>query len=116
MGYYTGNGVETGGGSSTRTLKSFFEWGAHAVRQTSTVVTVKKSGVSLETAKATRAIDNLTNVSGGSGSLAWIIYDAEGTKTTASYSQIGDSNLYDLVVTTETLQARLSSNNGRSLT
>lgn len=115
MGYYTGNGTVTGGGVSTRTLKSFYEWGAHAVRQRSRVSTVRKSGVSLAAAQAANASDDLTAVSGGSGALAWIIFDAEGTKVSPSYSQIGDSNLYDLVITTETLNCYWSHTGGRAL-
>lgn len=115
MGYYTGNGIVSGGVTSTRSLKSFYEWGSHAVRQRSSTTTVKKPGVSLETARAAQASDNLTAVSGGSGDLAWIIFDAEGTKTSASYSQIGDSNLYELVITTETLNCYLSHDTTRTL-
>ena len=113
MGYYTGNGVVTGGGESTRTLKSFYEWGAFAIRQKSVTSTVRKSGVSLATAQGTHATDNLTAVAGGSGDLAWIIFDAEGTRTVIAYNQIGGSNLYDLNITTETLNAWQSSTTTR---
>ena len=116
MGYYTGNGVVSGGGVSTRTLKSFYEWGSHAVRQRSRVSTVKKSGVSLATAQAATDSDDLTPVAGGSGALAWIIFDAEGDKISPSYSQIGDSNLYDLVITTERLTCYWSHGNPRQMT
>lgn len=109
MGYYTGNGVVSGGGENTRTLKSFYEWGAFAIRQKSVYSTNTKPGVSLTTAQGTHATDNLTAVNGGSGTLAWIIYDAEGTRTTINYMQISESNLYELNVTTETLSAWQSS-------
>lgn len=115
MGYYTGNGVITGGGESTRTLKSFYEWGAFAVRQKCVSETLHKAGVSLAVAQGTHATDNLTAVGGGSGTLAWIIFDAEGTRTTVSYAQIGESNLYELDVTTEQLSAWKSSTTTRDL-
>ena len=116
MGYYQGSGVVKGGGESTRTLKSFYEWGSFAVRQKSVTSSVTLPGVSLATAQGTHASDNLTAVSGGSNDLAWIIFDAEGTRNTVNYSQIADSNLYELTTTTETLSAWLSSNSTRYIT
>ena len=113
MGYYTGDGEIIGGGESTRTLKSFYEWGAFAIRPQSVTNTLRKSGVSLATAQATHVSDNLTAIGGGYGDLAWIIFDAEGTRTTVSYSQIGGSNLYELNVMTETLSAWQSSTSTR---
>ena len=113
MGYYTGNGETVGGGESTRTLKSFYEWGSFAIRQKSVTSTLRKSGVSLATAQASHAEDNLSAVAGGYGDLAWIIFDAEGTRKTVSYSQIGNSNLYELEITTETLNAWQSSTDTR---
>lgn len=105
MGYYTGSGVITGGGESTSTLKSLYWYGVHCIRQKIVTSTVRKAGVSLATAQGTHDVCNLTPVSGGTGDLAWIIYDAEGTRKTVSYSQIGDSNLYELNETNETLTA-----------
>lgn len=116
MGYYTGSGIVTGGSETTRNLKSFYEWGSRAVRQKCVSSTTRKPGVALATAQAEHASDNLTAVAGGSGALAWIIFDAEGTRKLVSYAQIGDSNLYDLVVTNETYTAWLSSNTTRNLT
>ena len=117
MGYYTGSGVTVGGGRSTRTLKSFYEWGEYNVRQKCISETKRFSGVSESYAKSQDCTDNLTAVCGGSGDLAWIIFDAEGTRTVVSYSRISDSNLFELTVTTETLSAYLSNrNNPRNLT
>ncbi len=116
MGYYQGSGIVSGGGESTRPLKSFYEWGTFAIRQKSVTQTVKYPGVSKATAEGTHCGENLTAVNGGSGDLAWIIFDAEGTRTDVSYSQISDSNLYELYVTTETLSVALSQNRTRNLT
>ena len=60
MGYYTGDGEIVGGGESTRTLKSFYEWGAFAIRQKIVTSTLRRSGVSLSTAQGTHASDALT--------------------------------------------------------
>ncbi len=113
MGYYTGDGFTSGGAESTRTLKSFYEWGGFAIRQKTVSSTVKKPGVSLADAQSVHTEDNLTAIAGGSGSLAWIIFDAEGTRTLVSYSQIGESNLYELDVTTERMNAWQSSTSVR---
>lgn len=115
MGVYTGAGKIVEGGETTRTLKSFYEWGAFAIRQKCVSSTLRKPGVSLAAAQAEHGSDNLTAVSGGSGSLAWIIYDAEGVRKTVSYSQIDGSNLYELNITTENYTAWRSSSTARSL-
>lgn len=115
MGYYSGSGVVTGGGETTRVLKSFYEWGSKAVRQKCVYSTVKKSGVSLADAQGSHASDALTAIKGGSGLLAWTIPDAEGTKTTPAYTQISGSNLYDLNITTETFSAYPSSDTTRTI-
>lgn len=109
MGAYTGNGIVTSGGESTRTLKTFYEWGSFAIRQKCVSATTTYRGVEKATAQGMHGSDNLTAIEGGSGNLAWIIFDAEGTKTTVSYSQIADSNLYEVNVTVETLSAWKSS-------
>lgn len=119
MGYYTGSGVTSNGGESTRTLRTWAILGAGnpmSVRQKTVTSVNRKSGVSLETAKANHTTESLTTVYGGSGLLAWIIFDAEGTRTIVGYSQIGDSNLYELTTTTETYSAWRSNDSGRSLT
>lgn len=103
MGYYTGNGFVKGGGETIRTLKSLWWYGAHSLRQKTVFQTVCKPGVSYNTAIGAHADVNLRPVGDGSDDLAWVIYDAVGTRTTPTYSQIGDSNLYELNVTTETL-------------
>lgn len=107
MGYYTGSGVVVGGGEKYSTLRTFaiLGGGSFKVTQKNVFSTVRSSGVSLSTAQNSKASENLTNVNGGSGNLAWIVFDANGTRVTPSYSRIGDSNLFDLDVTTETLTA-----------
>lgn len=107
MGYYTGSGIVSGGGEKYATLRTFaiLGGGSFKVIQKSVYSTTKKSGVSLETARAAHASENLTNVNGGSGTLAWIVFDANGTRSTPTYSKIGDSNLYELNTLDETLSS-----------
>lgn len=113
MGYYSGNGVTSGGGESVRTLKSFYEWGSFAIRQKCVSETKRISGVSLASAMGYHSSDKMTAINGGTGALAWIIFDAEGTRTIVSYNQIGDSNLYEVNVTTEKYSAWQSSTTTR---
>ena len=115
MGYYTGSGEVSSGGESGRTLKSFYEWGGFAIRQKCVTKTTAYHGVSLATAQQYHSSDALTAVGGGSDSLAWVIFDAEGKRTVVSYSQIDGSNLYDLEVTEETFSAWKSSTAVRNL-
>lgn len=116
MGYAAAKSVIQSGGESTRLLKSFTEGGVWGVRQKSVATTTHMSGVSLATCQSYHASDSLTSVGGGSGQYEWVVVDAEGTRTTVQYSQIGDSNLYDLNITTETLNAWLSRSSIRILT
>lgn len=107
MGYYTGNGVVSGGGESYSVLRSFaiLGGGSFKVSQKNVFVNRRKSGVSLQQAQAEHESHDLHAVYGGSGSLAWIVFDAKGTRKTPTYSQIGDSNLYELNISEETLTA-----------
>lgn len=107
MGYYIGNGETTGGGSSVSLYESFIWYGAHNVYQRTTSTTTRKSGVSLETAKNESGDINMqTYQFTWSGNWHWSP-NCKGTKKQVSYSQIGGSNLYELSITNETIQAKL---------
>lgn len=110
MGYYTGSGVIVGGGETNNVLRSFMilGGGSFQVRQENVFSTKKFSGVSLETAQNSHESGSFSPIYGGSGAYAWICFDASGTRVTPSYSRIGDSNLYELNVTTENLTAYIS--------
>jgi len=110
MGYYSGNGVIVGGGETNNVLRSFaiLGGGSFQVRQKNVYSTKKFSGVSLQTAQESHESGTFTPISGGSGTYAWICFDASGTRVTPSYSRIGDSNLFELNVTTEVLEAYTS--------
>lgn len=107
MGVYTGSGVVVGGGESITTLRTFsiLGGGSFKVTQKNVYSTTRKSGVSLSTAQSAHESHNLSNINGGTGALAWIIFDAQGTRSTPTYSKIGDSNLYELNILSETLTA-----------
>lgn len=111
MGYYSGNGIVTGGGESIRPIKNLWWYGAHSLLQKAISSTLSKPGVSLSTAQGEHASSNLLPVADGSGNLAWVLYDVRGTRTSVSYSQIGGSNLYELNVTTETLSVKYAGGN-----
>jgi len=118
MGYYSGSGVVTGGGQQNHTLRSFaiLGGGSFAVRGKTITTTTVKNGVSLSTAQGEACSDSLTGVCGGSGSLAWAIFDCEGSRKQVSYTQINGSNLYALQIVNETLSAWKSSSTLRNLT
>ena len=102
MGYYNGNGVTSGGGNTIQSLGVLVFNGVHNVYQRVVSTVTKKSGVSLDAAKAEQSSVNLTHhVFGWADLYPWT--QAKGTRKNATYSQIGDSNLYELNITDETL-------------
>lgn len=104
MGYYNGSGVKSAGGAVHNILRQMVDSdGMYTLRQTVTTETLRRSGVSLAVAQAAVPTQNLHGVYGGYGNLAWCVGDCVGTKTSVAYSQIGDSSLYDLTITTETM-------------
>lgn len=109
MGVYTGSGIVTGGGESIRPIKNLWWYGSHTLLQKSVVKTTTKPGVLLATALSEHASSNLSPVADGTGDGAWVLYDVRGVRTSVNYSQIGDSNLYELTVTEETLSVKYAS-------
>lgn len=102
MGYYTGNGVTSGGGNTIQSLGVLVFNGVHNVWQRIVSVNTKKSGVSEATAKAEQSSVNLTHhIFSWANLYPWT--QAKGSRKNASYSQIGDSHLYELNITNETL-------------
>lgn len=102
MGYYTGPGVTSGGGNTIQSLGVLVFNGVHNVFQRIVSVNTRKSGVSLADAKAETSSVNLSHhIFSWANLYPWT--QAKGTRKNATYSQIGDSNLYDLNITNETL-------------
>ena len=104
MGYYSGSGETTGGGSVV-TLRSTGPavGGAYYTFQRTTTVVTAKNGVSLATAQAESGDMNLTYWQWPGGAVEAA---CRGTKESVSYSQINGSNLYALQITNETIQVR----------
>lgn len=104
MGYYTGSGVTTGGGESTRQFGSLVYGGAHIVMQKTVSTVTKRSGVSLETAKAEKSSLSLaTKTFSWANIYPWV--GCCGTSKDVSYSQIEGSNLYELTINNKTMTA-----------
>ena len=104
MGYYTGNGVVTGGGSSV-SLRSTGPavGGAYYTYQRVNSTVTARNGVSLDVARAFSSDMNLTYWQWPGGAVEPA---CRGTRSSASYTQIGGSNLYALTVTDEVVQVR----------
>ena len=107
MGYYTGNGEVTSGGSSVSLFEHFVWYGAHNVYQRTTATRNRKAGVSLATAQAAQGNCDMQTYQFTWGSSWHWSPNCKGTKSSVSYSQINGSNLYELVTETETIQAKL---------
>jgi len=110
MGYYTGNGETTGGGSSVSVLERFVWYGGHVVWQRSTTSTNRKGGVSLATAEAARGTCSLSDKNftwvSGNVSCSHMALGCKGSRSDVSWSQISGSNLYELVTTNEHLEVK----------
>lgn len=115
MGYYTGSGVVSGGGSNVSVF--WTGWGAypdtsmHTVYQRVESSTNTRNGVSLETAQGEHGDANMQSHSFNGG---LPIPAAKGTRSSVQYSQINGSNLYALSVTTETVAVKLDNGSWNS--
>lgn len=104
MGYYTGSGVTAGGGV-TVSLRSTGPavGGAYYVYQRTTTVNTVKNGVSLATAQGESGDINMNYWQWPGG---MVEPGCRGTMKSVSYTQINESNLYALTITTQTVQVR----------
>jgi len=107
MGYYSGNGVTSGGGSNCAPFQTYMWGGFHTVYQRTTSTVTRKSGVSLEVAQNEVGSCNLSSNTFYIGSSWYNSFNCKGTRKNVSYSQIGDTNLYELTITNETIQAKM---------
>lgn len=104
MGYYSGPGATSSGGSTVGLRSSGVAvGGAYYTFQRTTSVVTTKQGVSLFTAQAAQGDMNLNYWQWPGG---FIEPACRGTRSSSNYSQIGGSNLYVLNVTAETVQFR----------
>lgn len=104
MGYYTGNGITTNGGSSVSLLATGPGIGGayYVFNRTQSSVNTK-NGVSLAACQNERGDMNLNYMQWPGGA---VTPACRGTRKSVSFSQIGGSNLYSLQVTDETIQVR----------
>lgn len=104
MGYYTGGGVDTSGGStvSLRSTGPAVGGAYYTYQRINSTVNVKR-GVSKEIAKSASGEMNLDNFTWPGGAVEPA---CRGTRSSVNYSQINGSNLYELTTTTEVIQVR----------
>lgn len=107
MGYYTGTGIVKGGGSAVSPFHTYLWNGFHTVYQRITSTTTQKPGVSGTTAQAELGECSLSSHTFYSGGSNYNAYNCKGTRKNVSYSQIGESNLYELNINNETIVAKL---------
>lgn len=104
MGYYTGSGVVSGGGSAVSMRETGpAVGGAYYVYNRTVSNITQKNGVSLSAAQGEGGDMNLNYWQWPGG---MVTPACRGTKKSVSYSQINGSNLYSLTVTNETVQVR----------
>lgn len=104
MGYYKGNGVTSGGSSVPNLVRTGPDIdGAYYIYQRVNSTVTRKSGVSLETAKAVTGDINMNYWTWPRGRVE---PSCRGTRSQVSYSQIGESNLYELTVTDDVIHVR----------
>ena len=104
MGYYSGNGVTTSGGSvvSLRSCGPAVGGAYYTYQRTSTTTTVK-NGVSLSAAQGESGDMSLNYWQWPGGAVEPA---CRGTRKSTAYAQIDNSNLYALTITNETIQVR----------
>ena len=107
MGYYNGSGCVAGGGSTVSLFEHFIWYGTHNVYQLTDSVTTRKGGVSKATAQAEKgSIDMQTHQFTWGSAWHWSP-NCKGRKKDVTYSQISDSNLYELTITEDVIKAKL---------
>ena len=122
MGYYQGNGIVSGGSVATVSGGSVslpMSGSIFLKRKTRTTVT-KFPGVSLATAQSKDSANTMSarlanewQTAPGGGFVYYnevVIPDYAGDTTSFSYSQIGDSNLYELIQTIESVSSSYDRN------
>lgn len=105
MGYYTGSGIVSGGGSTPSSGGAYMlpKYGGRGfLKKMTKTTTTKYPGVSLSTAQDSAGSNNMVARAAWEADSNGYFYDVifpdcSGNTTGYQYSQIGDSNLYELV-------------------
>lgn len=105
MGYYQGQGVVVSGGEQISLFGSLVYNGAHVVYQKTVSTVTRSAGVSLNEAKNKHSSCTLKTSTFPFANI-YPFVGCRGRRTDVSYSQIADSNLYDLNVTNSEMSAK----------
>lgn len=118
MGYYSGSGIVSSGGSTPSSGGSYAlpKYGNRGFLKKMTKTTVTRyPGVSLATAQGSLGSNNMIARAAWEADSSGYFYDVifpdcSGSSTGYSYSQIGDSNLYELVKTETQVSVAVDTN------
>ena len=106
MGAYQGNGIVSGGGSTTNMFQTMIWYGFHTCYQKKTTVNTVYPGVWITRAQQEVSAINMSHLAISSGNITRTYFNAKGTQKTATYTQINNSNLYELSVTNDRIAAK----------
>ena len=118
MGYYSGSGIVSGGGSVPSSGGAFMlpRYGGRGFLKKMTKTTnTKYPGVSLATAQDSNGTNNMVARAAWESDTSGYFYDVifpdcSGSTISYQFSQIGDSNLYELVKTETVVTVSVDSN------
>lgn len=106
MGYYNGNGMISGGGSTTNVFQTLIWYGFHTCYQKKTTENTTLPGVSLARAKSEVGAISMSHLTIQQGGITRTYLNAKGTQKNVSHSQINGSNLYELSITNDSIAAK----------
>jgi len=108
MGYYTGPGVCSGGNSHVSAFQTFLlNGGYHVAYQETNSSVTRKAGVQLSTATGTGGSCSLSNYRFQIGVSWFTLFNCKGSSSSVTYSRVGDSNLYVMETTINTIRCKV---------
>ena len=118
MGYYTGTGIVASGGSVPSSGGAFMlpKYGGRGfLKKMTKTTTTKYPGVSLSTAQNSTGVNNMVARAAWESDSTGYFYDVvfpdcSGNSTGYQFSQIGDSNLYELIKTEAVVTVSVDTN------
>lgn len=118
MGYYTGTGIVASGGSVPSSGGAFMlpKYGGRGfLKKTTTTTVTKFPGVSLATAQGNTGVNNMVARAAWESDSTGYFYDVvfpdcSGNSTSYTYTQISDSNLYEVIKTETTVTVAVDTN------
>lgn len=109
MGYYNGKGVVESGSASVQVFQHYLWNGHHNVHQRHDVTVTRKSGVSLSTAQGDKGWCSLSSHTFTIGSSYYNAFNCKGSTRNVRYSRINGSNLFEMLIETDTMTANIDS-------